>query len=397
MSRRAIQRINSWFDRVARVEFRLPGGFACSAFRACGLTGLVVAFTLAAGLAVRAQLLVAVLTVVTAGGVVTFLVLTIITKIMAGEEKLIYFHHEIAVVLGTVAILSLLHQPILPYLDVTVLGLGTFLAFGRIGCFLVGCCHGRPCRVGVRYRTEHGAAGFPEHYVDVRLFPVQVMESCLVSGIVVVGAALAVGGAPPGAVFGWYVVAYDAARFGLEFARGDADRRHFWLFSEAQWTAVALTCAVVWCERAGVLPLARWHIVAAAGLVVTLVAVAVTSRSAYRRSRRVLLQARHLREIAQHVQTVSRDFVLRGTDAGTVPSPAAAPRVARTSLGLQISAGRVSGPDGSVEHYTLSRAPAPLDASLARLVSRLVLLLRNASGPGESFEGRRGVFHLVVG
>ena len=31
-----------------------------------------------------------------------------------------------------------------PYLDATALGLGAFLACGRVGCTLAGCCHGRP-------------------------------------------------------------------------------------------------------------------------------------------------------------------------------------------------------------------------------------------------------------
>ena len=50
-----------------------------------------------------------------------------VTKIIIGEERLIYYHHEIAIVLAVTMVLWLLDQPILPYLDITILRIGTFL------------------------------------------------------------------------------------------------------------------------------------------------------------------------------------------------------------------------------------------------------------------------------
>jgi hypothetical protein len=122
--------------------------------------------------------------------VLTFLALAMVTKIITGEENLIYYHHEIAVMVVAACLLNLLYQPVLPYLDITILGLGTFLAFGRVGCLMVGCCHGRPHGRGVCYRAEHAAAGFTPYLVGVRLFPIQAVESVWVFSIVVVGVCL---------------------------------------------------------------------------------------------------------------------------------------------------------------------------------------------------------------
>ena len=52
-------------------------------------------------------------------------------------------------------LLSLLDAPVLSYLDVTVLSLGLFLAWGRLGCLMAGCCHGRPQNWGVRYKGRN--------------------------------------------------------------------------------------------------------------------------------------------------------------------------------------------------------------------------------------------------
>ena len=107
---------------------------------------------------------------------VTSLALATITKVIVGEERLTYYHHEIAILSVAGALLVILQQPVLPYLDILLLGIGVFLAFGRIGCFLTGCCHGRPHEKGVAYLPEHAEEGFPAYLVGVRLFPIQLFR-----------------------------------------------------------------------------------------------------------------------------------------------------------------------------------------------------------------------------
>src|SRR5262249_38293875 len=148
-------------------------------------------------------------------------------------------------------LLRILGQPALPYLDITILGVGAFLVFGRIGCFMVGCCHGRPYRWGVRYRDKHASAGFPRYLVGVPLFPIQLVESAIVLGVVCVGIAIALQRATPGEALAWYVAAYGVARFSLEFLRGDAERPYYLGFSQPQWISLILIALLVFEEFRG--------------------------------------------------------------------------------------------------------------------------------------------------
>ncbi|MBD0287506.1 MAG: prolipoprotein diacylglyceryl transferase, partial [Flavisolibacter sp.] len=156
-------------------------------------------------------------------GAATFFLLAILAKIITGEEVIVYYHHEIAILIMCAVVLHALHQPVLPYLDITILGIATFLAFGRIGCFNVGCCHGRPVKGGVRYRHEHVEAGFTPYYEDVPLFPVQLVESAFVFIVVIAGSFLLLRSFPAGTVLLLYTVVYGLFRFSIEIFRGDPE------------------------------------------------------------------------------------------------------------------------------------------------------------------------------
>jgi phosphatidylglycerol---prolipoprotein diacylglyceryl transferase len=120
--------------------------------------------------------------------------------------------------------------------------------FGRLGCFLAGCCHGSPagagffavvftdpmCEVSLAYR------GVPLH-------PVQLYESAgnflIFGGLAWLsrrGKAL-----PGGMVFAAYMLAYAILRFLTEFLRGD-DRGGAWLgLSPAQAVSALAAAAAV--------------------------------------------------------------------------------------------------------------------------------------------------------
>lgn len=175
-------------------------------------------------------------------------------------------------------VLRLLQQPILPYLDVMILGIGIFLACGRLGCFMVGCCHGQPHRWGVRYRREHAAAWFTPYFVGVRTFPIQLVESLYVLGAVIVGMILILSRHPPGTALAWYVVTYDVGRFFFEFLRGDSNRPYYHGFSQPLWISPILMLLALCLEIIEALPFAFWHFAATAFLGVTMIAVALHRR-----------------------------------------------------------------------------------------------------------------------
>ncbi len=231
-----------------------------SVFRYCGYIGLITAVIVIIALAPRLRLSTMVAFGALSVAVMTFLCLAMLTKIITGEERLIYYHHQIAILSVVAILLKLLRQPVLPYLDITILGIGAFLFSGRIGCLMVGCCHGKPHHWGVCYSEEHREAGFTPYLVGVRLFPVQMLESLFVLFVVIIGAAMVLGASSrPGEALAWYVIIYGAARFFFEFLRGDPDRPYFAGFSEAQWTSLILMSLVALSEFSGKLPSNPWH------------------------------------------------------------------------------------------------------------------------------------------
>jgi hypothetical protein len=324
--------------------------------------------------------------------VVTFIGLAMATRVITGEERLIYYHQEIAVVLAAGLLLWTTRQPLLPYLDATILGIGLFLSFGRIGCLLVGCCHGRPHRWGVRYSEEHAAAGFPSYLVGVRLVPIQAVESLWVLGTVAVGTYFVWSGRPSGTAMAWYVVTYDLGRFVFEFARGDAHRPYWLGFSQPQWLSLLLTGGAVWAELAGVLPLSRWHLATFASLIMIVIAVSLKRRFQRTPTFR-LLHPRHIQQVANAVKTLcapAGHAIAEPDKTFTVVS------VASTSLGVQISGGQIDRGAERVYHYTLSSAGEAMTEGTARTLAGLIRRLNGVAGSDKLIAGAQGVFHLLI-
>jgi phosphatidylglycerol:prolipoprotein diacylglycerol transferase len=108
-------------------------------------------------------------------------------------------------------------------------------AFGRMGCFLNGCCFGTPCHCawGVNYAdVYHVCAG-------QTLYPVQLFEAAnnlLLAGVL----CFALVKLARGQTFTLYLVLYGIARFCLEFLRGDNTDFLFGIFSPGQSVAMLI-------------------------------------------------------------------------------------------------------------------------------------------------------------
>lgn len=351
-------------------------------FHVCGYTGLALAVFLSMSLVMIRGLSPFVMAGVVITAVLTFLGLAMVTKIITGEEYLTYFHHEIAIFSISALCLGLLGQPVLAYLDITMLGVGAFLMCGRIGCLMVGCCHGRPHDWGVCYRQEHVKAGFA-HYLDgVRLFPIQAVESLFVGFIVLVGSWFVVSGQPHGVAFSWYIVAYDIGRFTFEFVRGDVDRPYFAGFSESQWISLFLTAGVVLAEWAGILPWQIWHGVAAVGLAAIMIGLRFHRQK--HPAENQLLSPFHIEEVA-----LALNRTLTNPKKGVAP-------LQKTSLGVCISSGLIDHPSGPIKQYSFSSTNGTVNSKTAPILARLVLQLRHPVGANELIASQNDVFHLLV-
>lgn len=326
--------------------------------------------------------------------VLTFFALTMITKIIAGKEKIIYYHHEIAVMLMTAILLWMLRQPILPYLDVTILGIGVFLFCGRIGCFMVGCCHGRPYGRGVCYRKEHAETGFTPYYVGVPLFPIQLVESLWVFSIVVAGIALVLHYRNPGEALVWYVIMYDTGRLCFEFMRGDPDRSYCLGFSQQQWISLILMLVIVWLELSSILPFHTWHIVVTSLVALIMIGVAI-SRQFRKVPTHRILNPRHVKEVAEALALVSGEVAEGDTILRIKPVPVNIP-VSCTSLGIQISTNRIKDAGAEIHHYTLSMKNSKMPEQTARVMVKLIRLLEHPDSSEEFIKGSQSVFHVLI-
>jgi hypothetical protein len=378
-------RANALLDRIIRPEVGFLGRRE-SAYLAWGKVGLALAIGLGLVLTYQQGLSLAIILLLSATSVAALLGQTLVMKMLTGEEELVYYRHEIAIIAIAALTLWLIDQPIWPYLDITVLAVGTFLVCGRVGCLMVGCCHGRPHACGVQYSSAHTAAGFTRHYVGIRLFPIQLVESVWVLATVVVGVWMIGRGRSPGEAFAWYVIVYDIGRFSFEFVRGDTGRPQAGGFSEAQWTSVVLMLVVVAAEMLGLLPFHMWHAVATASVVIAWIAVA-WSRAPFALARHRLLDPAHVTELASALDAVELD----------IPGPRdTAVHVARTSLGVQLSAGEMHDAHGVVRHYTLSWSGGELEPDAGSTLAQLILILQRVTAPSELKRGSMGVYHLLI-
>ena len=365
------------------------GSHSVSTFQVCGYTGFALAFIQSMLLATHLHRSRPTMIGITAIIVVTFFSLVMVTKVVRGREEIIYYHHEIAVVIAITLFLQLIGKPVLPYLDITIMGIGLFLACGRIGCLMAGCCHGRPWSWGVTYREEHAWAGFPYFLVGVPLFPIQAVEAVFALGLVIGGIHEMLAGCPPGTAFSLYILVYALGRFCFEFVRGDSIRVYGNGFSEAQWISLAAATAEVCAEHAHLITYNRWHTAVPIFLLVLMILVKLQRRW-FGNARFELLHPQHVREIAMFTSTLTGS-----SDRASPPVLASgALRETRTSRGLRVVFCTVSENEQQMLHYSLSRDTDPLTRSSAKLLGKLLGLLNNAGRPMASIPRMSGVFHF---
>jgi prolipoprotein diacylglyceryltransferase len=375
---------NHIFDRMATTKIRIIGR-RLPAFQFCGYFGVAAAVALSMALVGKTGLSYLVMGGIVGTAMLTFLGLVALTKVITGEEQIIYYHHEIAVMLVTMILVKALGHPVMPYLEITLLGVGMFLACGRVGCLMVGCCHGRPCAWGIRYREEHAAEGLAPYLAGLRLFPIQIVESLWVLIVVICGAALILRGHAPGTALAWYTVAYGSARFALEFFRGDTDRPYTWGFSQGQWLSLWLMSALIAAEFQGQIPFVRWHVAVVACVIVAMPLVAL--RRKFDRTRKFrLFHPHHVHEVAE---------VLRRADLATSAGTGNV-MVSTTSMGLQISAVELHARHADICEYAFSCREGGMEHDTALMLAGLVMQLRRSRGSPELLSGTSGVYHLVV-
>jgi phosphatidylglycerol:prolipoprotein diacylglycerol transferase len=106
-----------------------------------------------------------------------------------------------------------------PTIDLLSTVIPLFHFFGRVGCFLGGCCFGIPSDFGFTFRHS-----IVEAANGVNRFPVQLIEASFNLALFFALYTIFSEGKQRGRLFFIYLVCYSPARFFLEFFRGDSYR-----------------------------------------------------------------------------------------------------------------------------------------------------------------------------
>ena len=116
--------------------------------------------------------------------------------------------------------------------------------FGRIGCFLAGCCYGikTTSPIGITFHQSKFAPN------EVSLLPTQLISSGLDFLNFFVLVIIARKKKADGQVAGFYLIFYSMGRFILEFFRGDLIRGNIGALSTSQFISIflfAMGCALI--------------------------------------------------------------------------------------------------------------------------------------------------------
>ncbi len=330
-----------------------------STYTVLGFVGYGVASLLGAALAIAWDLTLGERLVALVAPPVAFIAVVTVATALKGREWIVFYQAALGGLVAVVGLGLAIDGRVWRLVDIAVLGIGTFLVFGRLGCFSVACCHGRPARHGVVYRDAHVAVGLWRRWAHRPLVPVQLIEAAGTLALVVAGLALS---ATPGTAALVYGAGYAVLRFSLELVRGDPVRPFAYGLSEAQW------CCLVVAALCAIARPAPWTIgpalalVAAAGVLVV-----------QRRTRELALPP-HLHELDTVCDAVLAD-----------------PAHGRRDTKLGVAASCHALPDGRLD-WVLSSTHAAWSAATARTIAA-------ALWPGaEVIEGRTpGVIHVLSG
>ena len=133
----------------------------------------------------------------------------------------VFFGGAIAAIISLLYYLKKKKLPVLQTADFYIVALPLGHAIGRIGCFLAGCCHGKPTDLpwGVTFTDPHSLVA--HEYLGVHLHPTQLYEVALNLILFFILQHLYKKPHRNGTVLVAYIIGYACLRFGVEFFRGD--------------------------------------------------------------------------------------------------------------------------------------------------------------------------------
>lgn len=124
--------------------------------------------------------------------------------------------------------------PFLKYLDCAAPSIALAQGFGRIGCFLAGCCYGKEMHSPISITFTHSA--FAPN--NIPLFPSQLVSSVFDFVHFFILYTLFKRNKQPGKIGAYYLIIYSIGRFIIEFFRGDLERGNVGGLSTSQFISI---------------------------------------------------------------------------------------------------------------------------------------------------------------
>jgi len=157
---------------------------------------------------------------------------------MIHHGGLVFYGGLIAAVLTAVFYVKWKKLPPMKVGDAMAPSIALGHVFGRIGCFLNGCCYGASCSLpwAVHFPDEHDTAGQGVH-------PTQLYEAGLNLLLYITLEKLYPKKRFDGQIFGLYLVAYAVLRVVVELFRGDYGTHKIGLFTPGQLVSTAILAA----------------------------------------------------------------------------------------------------------------------------------------------------------
>lgn len=155
------------------------------------------------------------------------------------DSGMVYYGGLIGGIAGAVAAVRLSDLDFDLYAGAIVPCIPLGHAFGRVGCLFAGCCYGVPYDGVCAVHSVYAAA-------EQSLFPVQAVEA-LLNIALFIAFVIFCGTKRKGAhTLCFYLIAYSAIRFAVEFFRGDLIRGVYHGISTSQWISAGLiACSVL--------------------------------------------------------------------------------------------------------------------------------------------------------
>ena len=147
----------------------------------------------------------------------------------------VFFGGLMGGLLGGFITAQLMKLPLGEYADMLTPAIPLFHVFGRIGCFLAGCCFGVESNFGVVFQNSLIAEAN-----GVRRLPIQLVESALNLLLFLLLAYLLKKNKWQGRLLPLYIILYSVMRFILEFWRGDTARGFVLGISTSQFISLTL-------------------------------------------------------------------------------------------------------------------------------------------------------------